>query len=328
MKPLFLRERQKAVRKGKSGMYDLIIAGSGPAGLSAAIYAKRAGLDTLVLEKNPMSGGQVLDTVRVDNYPGLAGISGFDLGMRFREHAGKLEVEFKQAEVKGICDEGDWKRVNTSEGDYRARTVIVATGATHRHLGIPGEEELTGRGVSCCAACDGAFFRGKTAAVVGGGDTAAEDTVFLAGICRKVYLIHRRDRLRAAKVLQDAVTALPNVELILNSRVKCIHGTDRVSGLTVFAENRGTFRLQTDGVFVAVGIRPNSESFIGQLAADEEGWLIAREDCAASMPGVFAAGDVRTKKLRQIVTAVADGANAAAGVQEFLLRDGLSYRKD
>lgn len=301
-------------------MYDLIIIGSGPAGLSAAVYGRRAGFSTLVIEKNPMSGGQVLNTYEVDNYLGLPGINGFDMGMKFREHAEKMQAEFMEADVLGIEDMGDLKLVKTAEGDYEAKAVIVASGASHSHLGVPGEEELSGMGVSYCATCDGAFFRGKTVAVVGGGDVAVEDAIFLARACEKVYLIHRRDSLRAAQSLQNTMLALPNVEVCWNSVVESINGDGKVQSITLLHKNGGQKNeLAVQGVFIAVGIRPNSESFITNIAADEKGYLIAGEDCATSMPGVFAAGDIRTKKLRQIVTAVADGANAVEGIQEYFL---------
>lgn len=301
-------------------MYDLIIIGSGPAGLSAAVYGRRAGFSTLVIEKNPMSGGQVLNTYEVDNYLGLPGINGFDMGMKFREHAEKMQAEFVEADVLGIEDMGELKLVKTAEGDYEAKAVIIASGASHSHLGVPGEEELSGMGVSYCATCDGAFFRGKTVAVVGGGDVAVEDAIFLARACEKVYLIHRRDSLRAAQSLQNTMLALPNVEVCWNSVVESINGEGKVQSITLLHKNGGQKNeLAVQGVFIAVGIRPNSESFITNIAADENGYLIAGEDCATSMPGVFAAGDIRTKKLRQIVTAVADGANAVEGIQEYFL---------
>lgn len=301
-------------------MYDLIIIGSGPAGLSAAVYGRRAGFSTLVIEKNPMSGGQVLNTYEVDNYLGLPGINGFDMGMKFREHAEKMQAEFMEADVLGIEDMGDLKLVKTAEGDYEAKAVIIASGASHSHLGVPGEEELSGMGVSYCATCDGAFFRGKTVAVVGGGDVAVEDAIFLARACEKVYLIHRRDSLRAAQSLQNTMLALPNVEVCWNRVVESINGDGKVQSITLLHKNGGQKNeLAVQGVFIAVGIRPNSESFITNIAADEKGYLIAGEDCATSMPGVFAAGDIRTKKLRQIVTAVADGANAVEGIQEYFL---------
>ena len=301
-------------------MHDLIIIGSGPAGLSAAVYGRRAGFSTLVIEKNPMSGGQVLNTYEVDNYLGLPGINGFDMGMKFREHAEKMRAEFIEADVLGVEDMGDYKLVKTTDGDYEAKAVIIASGASHSHLGVPGEEELSGMGVSYCATCDGAFFRGKTVAVIGGGDVAVEDAIFLARACEKVYLIHRRDSLRAAQSLQDTMLALPNVEVCWNSVVESINGEGRVNSITLVHKNGGTkSELAVQGVFIAVGIKPNSESFINNIAADEKGYLIAGEDCATSMPGVFAAGDIRTKKLRQIVTAVADGANAVEGIQEYFL---------
>lgn len=301
-------------------MHDLIIIGSGPAGLSAAVYGRRAGFSTLVIEKNPMSGGQVLNTYEVDNYLGLPGINGFDMGMKFREHAEKMQAEFIEADVLGVEDMGDYKLVKTADGDYEAKAVIIASGASHSHLGVPGEEELSGMGVSYCATCDGAFFRGKTVAVIGGGDVAVEDAIFLARACEKVYLIHRRDSLRAAQSLQDTMLALPNVEVCWNSVVESINGEGHVNSITLVHKNGGTkSELAVQGVFIAVGIKPNSESFITNIAADEKGYLIAGEDCATSMPGVFAAGDIRTKKLRQIVTAVADGANAVEGIQEYFL---------
>ena len=300
-------------------MYDLIIIGSGPAGLSAAVYGRRAGFSTLVIEKNPMSGGQVLNTYEVDNYLGLPGINGFDMGMKFREHAEKMQAEFVEADVSGIEDQGEIKVVYTDSGNYEARAVIIASGASHSHLGVPGEEELAGIGVSYCATCDGAFFRGRTVAVVGGGDVAVEDAIFLARTCQKVYLIHRRDSLRAAHSLQKAMMALPNVEICWDSQVESINGEDQVESVSLVKKDGTRQTLEVQGVFIAVGIKPNSECFVGTVAADSKGYLIAEEDCATSMPGVFAAGDIRTKKLRQIVTAVADGANAVAGVQDYLI---------
>ena len=214
-------------------MYDLIIIGSGPAGLSAAVYAKRAGLNVLVIEKNPVSGGQIIDTYEVDNYLGIPGVNGFDLAMKFREHADKLETQFADGTVTGIelVSEGsDTKapvyKVATDNGEYETHTVILATGAHHAKLGIPGEEEYIGKGVSYCATCDGAFYRGKVTAVHGGGDVAVEDAIFLSRFCSKVYLIHRRDELRATKILQDELFSLPIVEVIWDSVIKEIKGED------------------------------------------------------------------------------------------------------
>lgn len=301
-------------------MYDLIIIGSGPAGLGAAIYGKRAGLDTLVLEKNPMSGGQVLNTYEVDNYLGMPGINGFEMGMQFREHADRLGAEFLETDVTGISVDGTKRLVHTKKEVLEAKAVIVATGAVHKKLGAPGEERLAGRGISYCATCDGAFYRGKTVAVVGGGDVAVEDAIFLARSCEKVYLIHRRDELRAAKRLQEQLFALPNVELIWNTEVEEIQGDEVVSGLLLHnKKEQKQSAIDVAGVFIAVGITPDSDICRGVVEMDGNGYLIAGEDCATSVPGIFAAGDVRTKKLRQIITAVADGANAVAAAQEYFL---------
>lgn len=294
-------------------MYDLIIVGSGPAGLGAAVYGVRAGLKLLVLEKNPMSGGQVLNTYEVDNYLGLPGINGFDMGVKFREHAEKMGAAFQETEVTGIEDKGAVKLVHTTEGDLEAKTLILAMGAQHAHLGVQGEEAFAGMGVSYCATCDGAFFKNKTVAVVGGGDVAVEDAIFLARTCKKVYLIHRRDSLRAAKVLQDTLMALPNVEILWNCTVSEIYGGDMVEGLRLFhKENGEETTLSADGVFVAVGIKPQTEICKELVTCDGGGYILAGEDTCTSAAGIFAAGDIRKKPMRQIITAVADGANAAA----------------
>lgn len=301
-------------------MYDLIIIGSGPAGLSAAVYAKRAGLSTLVLEKNPMSGGQVLNTYEVDNYLGMPGINGFDLGMQFREHADRLGAEFVEADVRGIGTCNGFHIVKTARHTFRARAIIIAAGAAHRKLAVPGEERLAGRGISYCATCDGAFFRGKTVAVIGGGDVAVEDAIFLARSCKKVYVVHRREELRAAKILQNKLFSLPNVEMVWNCTVSEIEGGEQVTGIVLWDRKEEERRqLAVDGVFIAVGIVPNTEAFLDVVQTDENGYLEAGEDCRTSVPGIFAAGDIRTKRLRQIVTAVSDGANAVASVQEYLM---------
>ena len=303
------------------GLLDVLIIGAGPAGLAAAIYARRAGFETLVLEKAPMSGGQIVSTYEVDNYPGLPGIGGFDMGMKFREHAEAMGAQFAEGEVAKLHLAGELKEVVTEEKTYQARAVIIAAGATHAKLGVPGEEELTGKGVSYCATCDSAFFRNRVTAVVGGGDVAAEDAVFLARFCKKVYVIHRRDSLRAAEILQKKLFSLPNVELIWDTVVEKINGTEQVESiLTVNKKTGFTKELAVDGVFIAVGILPQSEAFAGLVQTDEKGYFVAGEDCRTNIEGVFAAGDVRTKKLRQVVTAVADGANAVTSVQEYLLQ--------
>ena len=301
-------------------LYDCIILGSGPAGLTAAIYGKRACMSVLVIEKEFVSGGQVVNTSEVDNYPGCPGISGFDLGMKFREHAEHFGVEFTNAQVVDLQVEGPVKKVITEEGEFIGKTVVIATGADHSMLNVPGEEELAGMGVSYCATCDGAFFKGKTVAVVGGGDVAIEDAIFLSKGCEKVYLIHRRDSLRGAKSLQEKLFSLPNVEIIWNSRVVRILGEDQVESIHIVnndTEQRSN--LPVEGVFVAVGTRPNSTPFINKVEMDEAGYITAGEDCVTSQPGIFAAGDVRTKPLKQIVTAVSDGANAITSAQNYLI---------
>ena len=303
-----------------SVIYDVIIVGSGPAGLAAAIYGHRAGLSSLVLEESYVSGGQVLNTYDVDNYPGLPGISGMELAEKFHEHAKSMGASFLTAAVTAIREEGDRKVVETAKGDLSARTVILATGAHHRLLGVPGEERLTGMGVSYCATCDGAFFRDKTVAVVGGGDVAVEDAIFLARGCKKVYVIHRRDQLRAAKILQEKLLSLDNVEMKWNCVAEEILGDSQVSGVKVRDVKTGEgSELAVNGVFIAVGILPNT-GFLGDFVQlDEGGYIVAGEDMKTSVPGVFAAGDVRTKALRQIITAAADGANAITSVEAYLL---------
>ena len=302
------------------GIFDVIIIGAGPAGLTAGIYAARAGLETLVIERYG-AGGQILNTYEVDNYPALPGVTGAELGMKMQEHLEKYGVRVEMAEVEKIdFAEGD-NKVVTDNGTYTGRTVILATGNSPKKLGIPGEEELTGAGVSYCATCDGAFFKNRTVAVIGGGDVAVEDAIFLARGCGKVYLVHRRDQLRAAAVLQKSLLSLPNVEVVWNSVPREIRddGSGTVSGLEI--ENRVSGErstLDVAGVFIAIGNNPNS-SYTDALKKDENGYIIADETCETSLPGVYAAGDVRSKKLRQVVTATADGANAVYSAQAFLI---------
>ena len=300
-------------------MYDIIIIGSGPAGLSAAIYAQRACLDTIVIEKNGIRGGQVLNTWEVDNYPGFPGVTGFELSRQFREHANKLGARVVQDEVVQVELSGNVKKVVCEEETYEARCVILASGAHHRTLEVPGEEELRGAGVSYCATCDGAFFRGRTVAVVGGGDAALEDAIFLARMCEKVYIVHRRDKLRGAKRLQERLQALENIEFVWNSETAAIEGNGQVEALRLRQTQTGEERrLDVDGVFIAVGIAPESELYAGQLELDEQGYIRADESGQTSVPGVFAAGDVRTKALRQILTAASDGANCVASAERYL----------
>ena len=300
-------------------MYDLIIIGSGPAGLSAAVYGKRAGLNLLIIEEKPMSGGQILNTYEVDNYLGLPGISGFDMGMTFRQHAEKLGAEFLEATVHSVEERGDYRCVYAGNQELETRTVIFATGAEHAKLGVPGEEELNGMGVSYCATCDGAFFRNQTVAVIGGGNVAVEDAILLSRTCKKVYVIHRRDELRADKILQEKLFACENVEIIWDTVPLAIEGENKVTALKIQNKKTGEEQqISLEGVFVAVGIVPNTELVQGLVKVDEGGYISAGEDCAASVPGIFAAGDIRTKQLRQVVTAVADGANAVISAERFL----------
>lgn len=307
--------------KEENKMYDVIIIGTGPAGLAAAIYGTRARLNMLVLEQNFMSGGQVVNTYEVDNYPGLPGISGMDLSLKFREHAEKLGTEFVRAKVEKITVKEDGTRVvEAQSGTYETKTIILATGAHHRLLNVPGEENLSGMGVSYCATCDGAFYKGSDVAVIGGGDVAVEDAVFLARGCRKVYVVHRRNELRAAKSLQEKLFSLPNVELVWDSVVESIEGEEQVDAVRLRQLKDGSSRvLQVDGVFVAVGVTPDSGLLKGIVELDENGYILADETCQTSVPGIYAAGDVRKKPLRQIITAAADGANAITAVERYLI---------
>lgn len=300
-------------------MYDMLIIGSGPAGLGCAVYAKRAGLSCAVFEKNGMSGGQVLLTDRVDNYLGSFGMNGFELGMKFREHADALGVEFLDGEVSSLKLSGEIKEVYAGSSCYTAKTVVIATGAEHMKLQVEGEEAYAGKGVSYCATCDGAFFRGKTVAVVGGGDVAVEDAIYLSGLCEKVYLIHRRDSLRAARSLQNVLFERENVKILWDSRVEQIQGNATVEHIMVEnVKNREKKKIDVQGIFIAVGMRPVNQLYEKELPLDESGYVIAGEDCKTGVMGVYAVGDCRTKAVRQIITAVADGANAVASAEKYI----------
>ena len=300
-------------------IYDIIIIGSGPAGLAAAIYGERAKLNTLVIEKDYISGGQVNDTYEIDNYPGLKGVSGFELANKFKEHADALRAHFVTEEIVEAELQGQVKLVKTTSNTYEARTVIIATGARHKELGAKGENDYAGIGVSYCATCDGAFFKDKVVTVVGGGDVAVEDAIFLARGSRKVYLVHRREELRAAKQLCEKLFSLDNVEILWNSEVREISGQGKVQQLKIYNNKEcSEYDLNTDGLFVAVGIEPNSSVFAKELKLDDLGYIVAGENCETNIPGVFAAGDVRKKQLRQVVTAVADGANAVTSAEKYI----------
>lgn len=300
-------------------IYDIIIIGSGPAGLAAAIYGERAKLNTLVIEKDYISGGQVNDTYEIDNYPGLKGVSGFELANKFKEHADALGAHFVTEEIVEAELQGQVKLVKTTSNTYEARSVIIATGARHKELGAKGENDYAGIGVSYCATCDGAFFKDKVVTVVGGGDVAVEDAIFLARGSRKVYLVHRREELRAAKQLCEKLFSLDNVEILWNSEVREISGQGKVQQLKIYNNKEcSEYDLNTDGLFVAVGIEPNSSVFAKELKLDDLGYIVAGENCETNIPGVFAAGDVRKKQLRQVVTAVADGANAVTSAEKYI----------
>ena len=302
-----------------SEIYELAILGAGPAGISAAIYAARARLNTLWIERKFAQGGQIVDTYEVDNYPGLPGINGMDLGEKMAAHAEKLGLAPLRENVVSVEDEDGIKAIRTKKNEYRARAVILAFGAAHRTLGIPGEETLSGMGVSYCATCDGAFFRDRTVAVIGGGNVAAEDAILLSRTCKKVYVIHRRDQMRADQILQEKLFACENVEMIWDTVPVSIEGEEMVSGIKLQNKKTGEEReLPLDGVFIAVGIVPNTELFRNLVKLDESGYIVAGEDCVTSTPGIFAAGDIRTKQLRQVITAAADGANAVTSAERIL----------
>lgn len=300
-------------------MRDFVIIGAGPAGLSAALYAARAGLDFVLLESNYMPGGQVLNTYEVDNYLGLPKMNGFDMGMRFKEHVESLGTEMISCVVEKIEKRGDIYIVYMSEGELECKAVLLATGAVSRKLDIPGEDALKGRGTSYCATCDGAFYRGRVTAVIGGSYQAVEDAIYLSNICEKVYLVHRRDRLRAGAILEKELRACSNVEIIWNHIPTEIKGTEQVESLCIkHVETQVETALQVDGVFVAVGTTPMTALAEGLVEKDEYGYILAGETGETSLPGFFVAGDIRTKPLRQIITAVADGANAITAVQNYL----------
>ena len=297
-------------------MYDVVIVGSGPAGLSAAVYAKRAGLDVLLLEKETLSGGQIVYTNEVENYLGFQTIGGYDLSEKFLEHATALNIPMEEGEVTSIIkdEKEDYFTLLLEDRKIVTRYVIIATGARHRLLGVTGEKEFTGAGVSYCATCDGAFFAEKNVAVLGGGDVAAEDALYLANICKQVYLIHRRGQLRAAKVLQDALWKQPNITFYPNSTIKEIQGKDKVEALVLASDEEQL--LKVDGVFIAVGMEPVTEFVKDVIALDKDGYILAGEDCKTNISGIYAAGDVRTKPARQIITAVADGALVVHSILE------------
>ncbi|MDQ1276252.1 MAG: thioredoxin reductase [Euryarchaeota archaeon] len=301
-------------------MYDLIIIGGGPAGLSAGIYAVRFGLDTLILERNEISG-QISMADIVENYPGFPSISGLELMERYRTHAQEVGVKTRITEVLSVRTEDEKKVVSTDCGDLEAKAVIIATGANPKHLGVPGEKEFISKGVSYCAICDGPFFKNKTVVVVGGGNSAVTDALFLSKVAQKVYLVHRRDRLKTARILQDRATATSNIELMLNTRVLEIvgnkEGVKKVEKIVLEDVNsKETHELSTNGVFVYVGIHPNTE-FVN-VEKDSEGFIKTDRWMETSEKGIYAAGDCRDTPIWQLVAAVRDGAIAATAAYEYI----------
>lgn len=300
-------------------IYDVVVIGGGPAGYTAALYATRAGLDTLVLEKFS-AGGQMTETQSIDNYPGFdEGVDGFTLGMKMQAGAERFGAKTVQTEVLSCELSAQPKKIVTDSGEIFARAVIIATGAGHKHLGVADEDKLVGRGVGYCAACDGMLYRGKTVAVVGGGNSAAADALLLSKICAKVYLIHRRDTMRAEKVYHEPLMKAEGIEFLWNSEVSELIYDKRLSGVKIRNKQSGEeSELSLDGLFISIGRSPVTAAFGGQIALDGSGYIIAGEDTKTNIEGVFAAGDVRTKALRQIVTAAADGAVAAHFAEEYI----------
>ena len=302
-------------------MFDTVIIGSGPAGLSAAIYASRAALNYVVLEKAGYSGGQIVTTNDLDNYPGMPNIDGASFSMALQAHAEKLGATIKEAEVSSIYknEDGSYSIEIKNQDTLFTKSVILATGASPRTLNIPGEQDFLSRGVYYCATCDGAFYRNKVTAVIGGGNTALEDVLFLAKICQKIYLIHRRDELRGDKHTQEKILALPNVEFVKSAIPKIIKGDKKVSSIEIEYKNTGEIAdISVDGIFVAVGMIPNNYLVPDFVNTDTSGYVIAEESGTTNAPGFFVAGDLRTKDLRQVITAASDGANAIKSITNYL----------
>ena len=300
-------------------VYDMIIIGGGPAGYTAALYAARAGLNTLLIERMS-AGGQLALTGTVDNYPGFdEGIDGFTLGMKMQASAERFGAVTEYAEVTALDLKGDVKKVITDSGEFKSRTVVIATGANPRELGVAGETEFMGKGIHYCAHCDGRFYKDKTVAVVGGGNSAAADALYLSRLAKKVYLIHRRDTLRATKIYHEPLKSTPNIEFIWDSKIIGFLADQRINGAVTENIKTGENReIPLDGIFISIGRKPATDFLKGALALDEKGYIIADESTKTDIDGVFAVGDVRTKALRQIVTAVSDGATAVHYAEEYL----------
>lgn len=307
--------------------YDVIIIGAGPAGMTAAVYTSRANLSTLMLERG-IPGGQMANTEEVENYPGFETILGPELSTKMFEHAKKFGAEYAYGDVTSIVDEGDTKLIKAGGNEYRAKAVIISSGAEYKKMGIPGESELGGRGVSYCAVCDGAFFKGKELVVVGGGDSAVEEGVFLTRFADKVTIVHRRDELRAQKILQDRAFANDKIDFIWNTTVKEIKEENgKVGSVTLVSTDSAEEKdFKTDGVFVYIGMLPLTKPFESLGILNSDGYIVTDEKMQTKVPGIFAAGDVREKMLRQIVTATGDGSVAALAAQHYIekLEDQLS----
>lgn len=303
----------------EGNVHDVIIIGGGPAGLTAAVYASRSGLDTLVLERQ-MAGGQAAMTDFIENYPGFPeGISGFDLVDGIKRQALRFGAQLQEIEAVESIEPGDVKVIETGDGRYEARTVIVATGVDPKGLGCVGEERFVGRGVSYCATCDGAFFKDKTVAVIGGGNSAVGEALYLTRFAGKVYLVHRRDELRADRVYRDRAEADPKIEILWTSQVREVRGGDKVESMYVEFTDKGEFRdIKVDGIFFYVGQQPNSGFLNGVVSLDEKGFVLTDEQLSTSSPGIYAAGDVRENDLKQVVWAAGEGALAVRGVERYL----------
>ncbi|SDZ34709.1 thioredoxin reductase (NADPH) [Evansella caseinilytica] len=299
-------------------IYDIVIIGAGPAGMTAAVYTSRANLSTVMIERG-IPGGQMANTEDVENYPGYESILGPELSTKMFEHAKKFGAEYAYGDVKEIVDGKEYKRIVLGNGEYKARAVIIATGAKYKHLGVPGEKELSGRGVSYCAVCDGAFFKNKELVVVGGGDSAVEEAVYLTRFAKKVTVVHRRDQFRAQKILQDRAFANEKIDIIWNHVVKEINGKDnKVDSVTLASTVDGMEReFKTDGVFIYIGMLPVNEPFMNLGITNADGYVETNDEMETKIPGIFAAGDIREKTLRQIVTATGDGSIAAQSAQHY-----------
>ncbi|MEJ9151237.1 thioredoxin-disulfide reductase [Bacillus smithii] len=300
-------------------IYDVIIIGAGPAGMTAAVYASRANMSTLMIERG-VPGGQMTNTEEIENYPGYDSILGPELSNKMFEHAKKFGAEYAYGDIKQIIDGEEYKTVDAGTKQYKARSIIIATGAQFKKLGVPGESEFGGRGVSYCAVCDGAFFKGRELVVVGGGDSAVEEGVYLTRFASKVTIVHRRDKLRAQKILQQRAFENEKIDFIWNHTVKEIHGKDgKVNAVTLVNTVTGEEKeFKTDGVFVYIGMVPLTKPFENLNITNEAGYIVTNELMETSVPGVFAAGDVREKNLRQIVTATGDGSIAAQSAQRYV----------